>query len=221
MEKVRTNQEWLADLTSSGPQQADALDSLRVLLLRAALYTFSRNLSDFDGRSRDEVLELAEDCAQDALIAVFGRLETFRGESKFTTWAYKFAVNKALETARRERWKGMNLDTLIENQTMDGWAAAPPGLEADPELPVARIEMWRLIHQVINQDLTERQRLVLKLMVFDNVPMDVVVERLETNRNAIYKLLHDARRKIRDQLVSHGITYQDIIELFPEEDAPR
>ncbi len=83
-----------------------------IFLLRATLYFFSRNLSDFEGMNRDEILQRAEDCAQEALIAVMNHLSDFRGDSKFTTWAYKFAINTALMTARRERWKGKSLDQL-------------------------------------------------------------------------------------------------------------
>src|SRR5574342_115241 len=103
MTHTRTNQEWLLDLSASGSLQEAAIADLRDLLLRAALYFFNRNLSDFAGSSRDEILQRAEDCAQDALIAIMDHLGDFRGDSKFTTWAYKFAINIALMTARRER----------------------------------------------------------------------------------------------------------------------
>src|SRR5512141_529689 len=112
MTRVRTNQEWLYDLNANGVNQEAAIADLRDLLLRAALYFFSRNLSDFENNNRDEILQRAEDCAQDALIAVMNHLSDFRGDSKFTTWAYKFAVNMALMAARHERWKGVSLDEL-------------------------------------------------------------------------------------------------------------
>src|SRR5215212_5235930 len=108
MSKARTNQEWLHDLTAGGALEAEALADLRELLLRAALYFFSRNLGDFRGLNRDEILQRAEDSAQDALIAVMNHLQDFRGDSKFTTWAYKFAINTALMAARHERWKGVS-----------------------------------------------------------------------------------------------------------------
>src|SRR5574340_639776 len=112
MPRKRTNEEWLHDLRLTGPDQQPALDDLRDLLLRAALYFFSRNLGDFGGLGRDEVLQRAEDCAQDALLAVMQHLPEFRGDSLFSTWAYKFAINIALTTARHERWKGVSLDDL-------------------------------------------------------------------------------------------------------------
>src|SRR5574342_261976 len=119
MSKPRTNQEWLRDLNASGPLQEAAIADLRDLLLRAALYFFSRNLSDFGGLSRSDILQRAEDCAQDALIAVIKHLSDFRGDSKFTTWAYKFAINMALMAARRERWKNISLDELASSEESD------------------------------------------------------------------------------------------------------
>ena len=110
MSNARTNDEWLQDLNASGELQEAAIADLRELLLRAALYFFSRNLGDFGGLNRDEILQRAEDCAQDALIALMNHLQDFRGDSKFTTWAYKFAINIALMAARRERWKGVSLE---------------------------------------------------------------------------------------------------------------
>src|SRR5215211_8798215 len=112
MSNTRTNQEWMRDLNARGPSQEAAIADLRALLLRAALYFFSRNLGDFKGLARDEILRCAEDCAQDALLAVMDHLPDFRGDSKFSTWAYRFAINHAMVAARRERWKAISLDEL-------------------------------------------------------------------------------------------------------------
>src|SRR5512139_990158 len=109
MADQRTNQEWLHDLRLGGETQEAAITDLRDILLRAALYFFSRNLGDFAGLSREEILQRAEDCAQDALLAVLSHLGDFRGDSKFSTWAYKFAINMSLMAARRERWKAFSL----------------------------------------------------------------------------------------------------------------
>src|SRR5215208_643059 len=116
MPSTRTNQEWLHDLTASGATQEAAIADLRDLLLRAALYFFSRNTGDFRGMDREEITRRAEDCAQDALMAVLDHLSDFRGDSKFTTWAYKFAINMAMMAARHERWKDVSLDELAANE---------------------------------------------------------------------------------------------------------
>ena len=103
---VRDNSDWIAALSDRGDLQAEAIQELRNLLLRAALYTLVNHLDDLRDLDERERLALAEDCAQEALMAVLGKLDTFRGESKFTTWAYKFGIHAALSRARRERWTG-------------------------------------------------------------------------------------------------------------------
>jgi RNA polymerase sigma-70 factor, ECF subfamily len=209
MSDSRTNKEWLDELTASGEIQETAIADLRNLLLRAALYFFNRNPGDFGGMNRDEILQCAEDCAQEALIAVMDHLSDFRGDSKFTTWAYKFAINMALMTARRQRWKGKSLDELpVSNRAL-----------FDGELPdqsLIQREIRGILEEVIKGELTDRQRQVLILMVFHEVPMDEVVQRLGTNRNAIYKMLHDARRKLKNRLLARGFEVEELLALFSE-----
>ena len=209
MSVPRTNEEWLDELTASGETQETAIADLRNLLLRAALYFFNRNLSDFEGMNREEILQRAEDCAQEALIAVMDHLSEFRGDSKFTTWAYKFAINMALMTARRQRWKGKSLDELsVSDGRLFEWPL--------PDRSVIQHEIREIIQDVIEGELTERQRQVLLLMVFREVPMDEVVQRLDTNRNAIYKMLHDARRKLKSSLQRRGFGVEEVFALFSE-----
>ena len=209
MSDSRTNKEWLDELTASGEVQETAIADLRDLLLRAALYFFNRNPGDFGGMNRDEILQCAEDCAQEALIAVMDHLSDFRGDSKFTTWAYKFAINMALMTARRQRWKGKSLEELpVSNSVL-----------FDGELPdqsLIQREIRGILEEVIKGELTDRQRQVLILMVFHEVPMDEVVQRLGTNRNAIYKMLHDARRKLKNRLQARGFEVEELLALFSE-----
>jgi RNA polymerase sigma-70 factor (ECF subfamily) len=216
MSEARTNQEWLHDLTASGETQEAAIADLRDLLLRAALYFFSRNLSDFEKNNSNEILQRAEDCAQDALIAVMDHLPDFRGDSKFTTWAYKFAINIALMAARRERWKGVSLDELVTSSESNffQWIIQDRVDGAAPEAAAMQSEVRRIIQDVIRHDLTEKQRHVLTLMVFNEVPLDAVVQHLGTNRNAVYKMLHDARRKIKSSLQARGFEVGEMLNLF-------
>jgi len=216
MPESRTNQEWLSDLSASGASQEAAIADLRNILLRAALFFFSRNPSDLAGLSHDEVLQRAEDCAQDALLAVMRHLGEFRGDSKFTTWAYKFAINIALTAARRERWKGVSLDELsdAEGDAFSEWATRDKPEGAAPETSAMQDELTVIIRNVIDHDLTEKQRQVLRLMVFDEVPMDEVVRHLGANRNTVYKLLHDARRKLKSGLQARGFEVGETLALF-------
>jgi RNA polymerase sigma-70 factor (ECF subfamily) len=216
MGKTRSNQEWMQELTASGSMQDAAIADLRELLLRAALYFFSRNLGDFQGLDREEILQRAEDCAQDALLAVLDHLSDFRGDSKFTTWAYKFAINIAMMAARRERWKNVSLDelaaaddvTIIERLMLD------ISNDITPEQSALQGEAQRTIQEVIANELTEKQRQVLVLMLIHEVPLDEVVRHLGTNRNAVYKLLHDARRKLKSGLETSGFGVREMITLF-------
>jgi RNA polymerase sigma-70 factor (ECF subfamily) len=216
MSETRTDQEWLHDLNASGSLQEAAITDLRDLLLRAALYFFSRNLSDFGGLSRDEVLQRAEDCAQDALIAVVKHLADFRGDSKFTTWAYKFSINIALMTARHERMKGVSLDELVSSSegTFSEWLMQDKSDGVVPEQSSLQGEIRGVIQDVIENELTEKQRRVLFMMVFNDIPMDEVVRHLGVNRNAIYKMLHDARRKLKNGLHSRGFEVGETLALF-------
>jgi len=215
MSSTRTNQEWLHDLNTSGSTQEAAIDDLRDLLLRAALYFFSRNTGDFQGMDREEIAQRAEDCAQDALMAVLDHLSDFRGDSKFTTWAYKFAINMAMMAARRERWKGVSLDELASDEShFFEWILKDRSDGSAPEQSAIQAEIQSIIQEIIEDDLTDNQRRVLVMMVFHQVPMDEVVRHLNTNRNAVYKMLHDARRKIKHGLQSRGFEVGETLALF-------
>lgn len=216
MSKPRTNEEWLEELRASGATQEVAIADLRDLLLRTVLFFFSRNLSDFERLAPDQILQLAEDCAQDALIAVMNHLSDFRGDSKFTTWVYKFAINIALMTARRERWKGISLDQLAFSQdgSLAEWVIRDKSIGLTPDQSALQREIRENIREVIEQDLTDKQRRVLIMMVFNEIPMDEVARRLDTNRNAIYKMLHDARRKLKNRLQARGFEIGEILALF-------
>lgn len=217
---MRTNEEWLKDLRADDIRQEAAIADLRNLLLRTVLFMFSRNLGDLSRLAHDEVQQLAEDCAQESLITILDHLDDFRGDSKFTTWAYKFAVNIALTTARRERWRGVSLDQtslsadggLFERELQDKSSGSAPDQSAMQD------DVYNIIQEVIEHDLTDKQRQVLIMIVFHEIPMDEVVQRLGTNRNAIYKMLHDARRKIKGILQAHGFEVDETLALFS---APR
>lgn len=216
MTKSRTNQEWLQELRAGGAVQDAAVADLRDILLRAALYFFSRNVGDFKGLEQDEVMQRAEDCAQDALMAVLQHLSDFRGDSKFTTWAYKFAINLAMVAARRERWKDVSLDELTSSEEpyFSEGILEDKSAGSAPEQSAVQAEIQEVIRTVIERELTERQRQVLVWMVFNEVPMDEVVRHLGTNRNAVYKTLHDARRKLKAGLQARGFDIGETLALF-------
>lgn len=216
MSKTRSNQEWLHDLNAGGTVQEAAIADLRDLLLRAALYFFSRNLGDFRSQARDEITQRAEDCAQEALIAVMDHLPDFRGDSKFSTWAYKFAINMAMMASRQERWRGVSLDELASSEQGNffEWLMQDHAEGVAPERSAMQVEVQGILQDVIERDLTEKQRSVLSMMVFHEVPLDEVARYLGTNRNAVYKLLHDTRRKLKSGLEARGFEVGETLSLF-------
>lgn len=217
MTRTRTNEEWLHDLKEDGAAQEEAIADLQSILLRAVLYLFERNAGDLAGLASGDISNLAEDSAQEALIAILKHLSDFRGDSKFTTWAYKFAINIGLTASRHARWKDVSLDDLSSGDgqgAFSEWILQDKSSEAAPDLSVMQGEVRQVIRDVIERDLTDKQRRILTLMVFHEVPMDEVVRELDTNRNAIYKLLHDARRKIKSGLQARGFEVGETLDLF-------
>jgi len=214
MQPLRTNQEWVRALAGQDDHQSEALIELRDLLLRAALYTLVTHLRDLSQMDEHERIALAEDCAQDALQMVLTRLSDFRGESKFTTWAYKFGINFALTRARQAHWKNISLEALSEDDDPLGWIQLSGVPSIDSEMIPLQAEIHAVIQEAVHSELTDKQRQVLKWIAFDEVPMDVVAERMDSNRNAIYKLLHDGRLKIKRRLAAYGYEMEEVYNLF-------
>lgn len=215
--RVRSNEDWLRDLQASGEEQAVALEDLRLYLRRAAFYSLSQHAYALAPLTWAQIQQLAEDCAQEALLAILKQLPGFRGDSRFTTWAYKFAINIALVTVRRESWTQLSLDQLGSE---DGWSQEPQldgRAESDPAHAALHDEVWEAVRDVIARELTDRQRQVLKAIVFDEVPIDEVARQLDSNRNAIYKLLHDTRRKLKAHLLARGLNVAEVLALFDAE----
>lgn len=207
----RSNAEWIAALDGTGDAQAAALIDLRTHLLRAALFTLQRALHYVGHLESSIVGELAQDCAQEALTAILQHLRSFRGESRFTTWAYAFAVNTALVTARRERRAYLALDRTVDGADWPPTAARDDDGPPDPERSALQAEMMAAIRDAIERQLTFKQQRVLRALVFEGVPLDVVVRRWGSNRNAVYKLVHDARRKLKKALVARGFDVEEFL----------
>lgn len=212
--RARTNSEWVKDLSASGEEQASALGELRPYLVRAARYALRRSQGRLAHVSPYDLDQLAEDCAQNALLAILERLAEFRGDSRFTTWAYKFAINMALVAGRREVWKRISLDALLEQTGRPTWRLEAGALAGDPERMARRAEAWAVIQEVMDHDLSERQRQALKAVVVDEVPLDELVRHWGSTRNAVYKVLHDARWKLKIRLEARGFAPREVLGLF-------
>ena len=209
----RSNAEWITTLSGTGDAQARALTDLRTYLLRAALFTLRRALHYVGHLESSTLGQIAEECAQDALTTLLQRLADFRGDSKFTTWAYAFAVNTALSAARRERWSPIALEEMLDGDVPPSPAGNDGGLP-DPERRAVQLAMIDAIRDGIERHLTPRQRQALLAVVFEDVPLDEVVRHWGSSRNAVYKLVHDARRKLKTHLASRGFNVEEILDLF-------
>lgn len=192
-------EEWHLDLHAQGARREEAVAHLHALLLRAARFEISRRRGSLPQLSSVELDELAQDAAGDAAVSVLRRLGDFRGESSFRTWAYKFALLEASVKARRRAWR--EREVKLEPELWENFPHPGPGPDADAESAL----LFEAVREGIETALTPRQRQVLVAVVLEGVPIDVLSERLETNRNAVYKVLHDARRKLRAHVEASGL----------------
>jgi RNA polymerase sigma-70 factor (ECF subfamily) len=191
-------EEWHLDLHVHGARREEAVASLQGLLLRAARFEVFRRRGSLPQLSAVELDELAQDAADDAAVSVLRRLEDFRGESSFRTWAYKFALLEASVKVRRRAWR--DREVTLEPEHWEKLAHAGPGPHDDAESRA----LLEAVRDGIRTALTPRQRQVLVATVLEGVPIDVLAERLDSNRNALYKMLHDARRRLRDHVAEAG-----------------
>jgi RNA polymerase sigma-70 factor (ECF subfamily) len=209
---TRTNEAWLSELRSSGQTREDALEDLRSVIQKGLPYALSRWLSP----DQPQFNSLVEEVTQETLLRVLDQLNTFEGRSQFTTWVHKIAVRIALTELRRKRWRDASLDELTENEDVP----PPPGLLADPqagpETSAERADMMVRVRRIIDEELTERQRQALLLLGVQDMPMEDAARKLKTNRNALYKLLHDARLRLKNRLSMEDINAHEVLALFEQ-----
>jgi RNA polymerase sigma-70 factor (ECF subfamily) len=190
---------WLEDLAATGVTRNAAIARLHALLLRATRFEVSRrrrSLPHLRGGDHDD---LAQQCADDALVAVLGKLAQFRGDSRFTTWAYKFALYEAAASLRRRAWQDRELP--LEPEVWPSFASRA----LSPADALDEHELLAALRTAINERLSAHQREVLVAVTLNGVPIDVLAERLNTTRGALYKTLHDARRKLRSELAAQSV----------------
>ncbi len=188
---------WLRRLGAGGPEHDAAVAELHVLLLKAARFEIERRRSSLPHLNPGDFDDLAQQSAADALLAVLAKLHQFRGESRFTTWAYKFALLEAGVKVRRRAWQAREVP--LEE---DGWARLVDA--AETARPAEDADLFAALCEEVERCLSPRQRCVLIAIALNDVPIDVLAERLRTTRGALYKTLHDARRKLRAALAARG-----------------
>jgi RNA polymerase sigma-70 factor (ECF subfamily) len=202
--RERTNEQWLAEVRRPNPGKALAdLYDLLVRGLKAALGSYGGGVEANVG-----------DFAQEALIKITGNLDSFRGESRFTTWAQKIAMNVALTELKRRRWRDVSLqDLFAQREAADRGPAAP---QLTPEELALQDMVLGELRRMVDEVLTDRQREAVVAVLLEGMPISEVASRMGTNQNALYKLLHDARRTLKRQMQAAGLSPQEVLAAFEE-----
>src|SRR5215212_8042433 len=202
--KERTNEQWLAELRGANPDEAlGDLYDLLVRGLRAAFGSYGGGVEANFG-----------DFAQEALVRITGNLDSFRGESRFTTWAQKIAMNVALTELKRRRWRDVSLQDLLARREAADRGPADPQL--NPEQLVLQNMVLGELRRMIDQELTDSQREAVVAVILEGMPISEVAKRMGTNQNALYKLLHDARRKLKRRMEASGLSANEVLAVFDE-----
>lgn len=197
----QTNEEWISAIKP--PPDEAAIHQLRIYLvkgLKASLYKYvDRELNDF-----------VEDIAQDSLIKILDKYNTFRGDSRFTTWAMKIAVREGYSELRKKKYEDISLEQYSSYNPDEKEAVEIEHDQAGPDQVTHESMMLKKVQTMMEEELTEKQKKVIKLLMVDQIPMTVVSEMMDSNRNAIYKLVHDARMKLKNRLEVEGINPEEI-----------
>ena len=210
----RTNAEWLDSLQQPGDLQVEALAELREFLLRAAFVYLRDGRSELAHLSTDNLYEMAEDFAQNALVKIRENLDRFRGDSKFTTWAYRFVINEAAGELRKRHYRHFSWDEVSAQETAVFQNILQSSPTNDPDIRVEREELVGRLVQIIESELNEKQRIAIVSVHFEGRSIQETAEILETTPNTLYKMLHDARKKIKAQLLAQHFSAGDILGLF-------
>ena len=199
MSSEHDSERWIAALRADGADRDQAIGRLHELMLRAARFELGRRRAALSHVRGEELDDIATQAADDALVAVLAKLDDFRGESRFTTWAYKFALLEAGVKLRRRAWQ--EREVVLEP---DSWVEFSDRRSAIHE-QLEQAELLEGLKLKIDSCLTPHQRRVFVALALNEVPIDVLSERLDTTRGALYKTLHDARRKLRTELAASGL----------------
>lgn len=209
--KDRTNEEWITHLSSDGHAKESALADLRDIITAGLPYALSNYLTP----DHPQFTPLTEEVTQETLLRVLDRMDTFEGRSQFTTWVQKIAIRIALTELRRRRWRDFSLDSLVEeNEEGVSFPKLMTDPSPDPDTQTEQSDMLMRVGRLIDEELTEKQRLAMVAVAIEGVPLEEVARRMGMNRNALYKLLHDARLRLKKRLANEGLSPEDIWSVF-------
>ncbi|MFO7540713.1 MAG: sigma-70 family RNA polymerase sigma factor [Chloroflexota bacterium] len=207
---LRTNQQWLHDLRATGPDYEDALADLRQILLnglqRGVLNRINTTAPEFDTQ--------AEDFAQEALLRILDNLDNFAGRSRFTTWAHKIAASVVFTELRRKRWGDPSLNAIMETES----GVYTPSFMADPtptpDKVAERTEILQIVNRLVQEELTDKQRTALVASVIEGQSGAEIAADMKMKANAVYKLIYDARARLKSLLAEKGLSPEEIMTTF-------
>ncbi|MCP4361489.1 MAG: RNA polymerase sigma factor [Chloroflexi bacterium] len=210
----RTNEEWLTALQEPGEAQREALSDLREYLVRVVFVYLRDGRTELTHLSTNTLYEMAEDYAQNALLAIQNNLGKFRGDAKFSTWTYRFVINEAAADLRRRRYQNVSWDDLAEKESAVFQNILKFSQPHDPTIRAEQADLIRFLLQIIETELSDRQRIAVLCTHFQGRSIQETAELLETSANTLYKMLHDARKKIKAKLLARHYSMGDILGLF-------
>lgn len=211
MQTSRDNHAWVRDLGAEGEEKEAALTELHTILMRILPSALSRWLPPESSHFESFI----EDTAQETMLRVIDRLDTFEGRSKFTTWVYKIGVHIGLGELRLRKWKEVSLDGLEEGSQPDEMPSERfASTDPNPEAMLERKNVMEMVQRIMDEELTPRQLEVMMAISVQGVPMSVVAKRMGTNRNALYKLMHDARLRLKRRLERDEVSPAGLLAIF-------
>jgi RNA polymerase sigma-70 factor (ECF subfamily) len=208
----RTNDQWLAQLRSNDSRRQDALTDLSTIILSGLPYALEKWIRPDDPR----FAAFAEEVTQETLLRVLARLDTFEGRSQFTTWVHTIAVRIALSELRRTRWQEVSLNELLDGKKNEEAPRDFPDHHPGTEAVVEQSSLLEMLEKMMREDLSDKQRRAL-LAAASGMPMDQIADKMQMERNALYKLLHDARLKLKKKLEQEGLSPAAILASFEEQ----
>jgi RNA polymerase sigma-70 factor (ECF subfamily) len=216
--RERTDEEWVTELAFGDTGQSAAIADLRIVVFRAVRAYLGRQGKRLQRFGWSELEHIADDFTQDAMLKVLDNVHTFEGRSRFTTWAMRVAINTAASGLRRKMWQDVPLMETNEDgeefSIVDGLNGAEK--QGSPEAALERQEAIDILREIIVNELTERQRKVMLNVLVHGMPIEIVAARMNTNRNNVYKITHDARLRLRKGLLDSGFTPEYVLSFFGE-----
>jgi RNA polymerase sigma-70 factor (ECF subfamily) len=206
----RTNEQWVSDLRAGGSRREAALADLRADIL----YGLPFALRDWLAPDDPHFAALAEEVTQETLMRVLDHLDSFEGRSQFTTWTHKIAVRVALTELRRRHWRDVSLESLTDSAQSESTPRTMADAAPGPEIAIEQADVLVRVQKMMREELTDKQWRAMMAVAIRGLPLEEAARRLGTERNALYKLLHDARLRLKRRLAREGLTPAELLAVF-------